>query len=44
VVLPRDGVAGVPREYAELVIDNSLGLLASMTSTQTLMDIWSQAA
>jgi nicotinamidase-related amidase len=44
VVLPRDGVAGVPREYAELVIDNSLGLLASVTSTQTLMDIWSQAA
>jgi nicotinamidase-related amidase len=40
VVLPRDAVAGVPREYANQVIDNSLSLLATLTSTQELIDIW----
>jgi nicotinamidase-related amidase len=40
VVLPRDAVAGVPREYADQVIDNSLRLLATVTSTQELVDIW----
>jgi nicotinamidase-related amidase len=40
VVLPRDAVAGVPREYADQVIDNSLRLLATVTSTQELINIW----
>jgi biuret amidohydrolase len=43
VVLPRDAVAGVPREYAEQVIENSLSLLATVTDTQQLLDVWTSA-
>ncbi len=40
VVLPRDAVAGVPLEYGEAVLANSLGLLATLTTTQALLDAW----
>jgi nicotinamidase-related amidase len=40
VVLPRDAVAGVPADYADAVIDNSLSLLATVTTTDTLVDVW----
>jgi biuret amidohydrolase len=33
VVLPRDAVAGVPAEYADAVILNTLSLLAAVTTT-----------
>jgi biuret amidohydrolase len=41
-VLPRDAVAGVPREYADAVIDNTLKLLATVTTTDDVIDAWSQ--
>jgi nicotinamidase-related amidase len=41
VVLPRDAVAGIPREYADAVIDNTLSLLATVTTTDELIDAWS---
>jgi nicotinamidase-related amidase len=41
VVLPRDAVAGVPREYADAVIDNTLALLATVTTTRDLIAAWS---
>jgi nicotinamidase-related amidase len=41
VVLPRDAVAGIPREYADAVIDNTLSLLATVTTTDALIDVWS---
>jgi nicotinamidase-related amidase len=41
MVLPRDAVAGVPREYADAVIDNTLALLATVVTTQDLIDLWS---
>lgn len=41
-VLPRDAVAGYPREYAEAVIDNTLALLATVTSTEAVMAAWSE--
>ena len=41
VVLPRDAVAGVPAEYGEAVIDNSLALLATITTTAELIEDWS---
>lgn len=41
VVLPRDAVAGVPAEYGEAVIDNSLALLATITTTAALIEDWS---
>lgn len=41
VVLPRDAVAGVPAEYGAAVIDNSLALLATITTTAALIEDWS---
>lgn len=41
VVLPRDAVAGVPEDYAEAVIDNTLSLLATVTTTDELIQVWS---
>jgi len=40
VVLPRDAVAGVPTDYADAVIDNTLSLLATVTSTDQPLQIW----
>ena len=39
-VLPRDAVAGVPAGYADAVIDNSLSLLATITSTDAVAGAW----
>jgi nicotinamidase-related amidase len=40
VVLPRDAIAGVPKEYADLLIDNTLRLLATITTTDELIGVW----
>jgi len=40
VVLPRDAVAGFPADYADAVIDNTLSLLATVTTTDHLVDAW----
>ncbi len=40
-VLPRDAVSGFPREYAESVIDNTLSLLATVTTTDAVLETWS---
>jgi nicotinamidase-related amidase len=40
VVLPRDAVCGIPRAYADAVIDNTLALLAAVTTTDDLVTIW----
>ncbi|MGE5698430.1 MAG: cysteine hydrolase [Candidatus Sericytochromatia bacterium] len=40
VVLPRDAVAGFPPEYGAAMIDNSLSLLATMTTTDDLLRAW----
>lgn len=39
-VLPRDAVAGVPRAYADAVIDNTLSLLATVTSSDEVLAAW----
>ena len=39
-VLPRDAVAGVPKEYADAVIDNTLSLLATVTTTDDVLAVW----
>lgn len=41
VVLPRDAVAGVPKGYADAVIDNALSLLATITTTDDVIGAWS---
>ena len=40
VVLPRDAVCGVPADYADAVIDNTLALLATLTTVDELVRIW----
>ena len=40
VVLPRDAVAGFPADYVNAVIDNSLSLLATITTTDDLLRAW----
>lgn len=40
VVLVRDAVAGVPAEYADAVIDNTLSLITTITTSAELADVW----
>ena len=40
-VLPRDAVAGVPESYADAVIDHTLSLIATVTSTEDVLAAWS---
>jgi biuret amidohydrolase len=44
VVVPRDAVAGVPPEYAEAVIDNTLRLLARVERTEDVLARWAVAS
>ena len=39
-MLPRDAVAGIPEEYAEAVIDNTLSLVATVTTTDDVLAAW----
>ncbi|MBK6857708.1 MAG: cysteine hydrolase [Microthrixaceae bacterium] len=41
VVLPRDAVCGIPAAYADAVIDNTLSLLATLTTVDDLVAAWS---
>ena len=43
VVLPRDAVAGFPAGYGNAVIDNSLSLLATVTTTDDLLEAWKRS-
>lgn len=40
VVLPRDAVCGVPADYADAIIDNTLSLLATVTTAGELAAAW----
>ncbi|MGO8851636.1 MAG: cysteine hydrolase, partial [Mycobacterium sp.] len=40
VVVPRDAVAGIPADYGEAVIANTLSLLATITTTDDLLRAW----
>lgn len=39
-VMPRDAVAGVPVEYANAVLDNTLHLVATITTTADILAAW----
>ena len=43
VVLPRDAVCGIPSDYADAVIDNTLALLATVTTVDDLTAAWASA-
>lgn len=40
VVVPTDAVAGVPKAYADAVLQNTIGLLATLTSTEDVVAAW----
>ncbi len=40
VVLPRDGMAGFPREYAEAVMAHTLGAVATLVDTADVLEAW----
>jgi nicotinamidase-related amidase len=43
VVVPRDAVAGIPTDYANTIIDNMLSLLATITTTDDLIEAWTRS-
>ena len=42
VVIPRDAVVGVPAQYAEAILDNTLSLVATLTTSADLVRVWKQ--
>ncbi len=44
VVVPRDAVAGVPEEYGEQVLENTVSVLATITDTATVLSSWRELA
>jgi nicotinamidase-related amidase len=44
VVVPRDGIAGVPASYTDTIVDNSLSLVATITTTAELVACWDDHA
>ncbi len=42
VVVPRDAVAGVGTEYVDAVLDNTIALLATVTTTADVVAAWSR--
>ena len=42
VVLVRDAVAGVPADYADALIDNSLDLVTTVVSAADLLAVWAR--
>ena len=43
MVIPRDAVAGFPAEYVEQVFANTLGAVATLTTTDELLAAWGSA-
>lgn len=43
VVVPRDAVAGVPQSYADAVIDNTISMLATVTTTDEIIAMWNSS-
>jgi nicotinamidase-related amidase len=41
IVLPTDAIAGVPEEYADAVVGNTLALLANLATVDQVVDVWS---
>jgi len=43
VVVVDDAVAGVPLDYGRVVLDNTIALLATVTSTDDILAVWAGA-
>jgi nicotinamidase-related amidase len=44
LVVPRDGVGGTPSDYAEQVLNNTIAVLARLTTVDQLIDEWTLKA
>jgi nicotinamidase-related amidase len=44
VVVPRDAVAGLPRSYADAVLDNTFPLISTLTTVDELLGAWGRTA
>jgi nicotinamidase-related amidase len=42
VVIPRDAVAGFPAEYVDAVFAHTLGAVATLVTSQELLEAWSR--
>jgi nicotinamidase-related amidase len=40
MVMPRDAIAGVPSDYADAVVENTLMLVATITTTDEIIGAW----
>lgn len=40
VVMPRDAIVGVPEDYVDSVVANTLGVIATITTTTDLLAAW----
>ncbi|MDE0613241.1 MAG: cysteine hydrolase [bacterium] len=40
VVIPRDAVAGTPPDYVDAVFEHTLGIVATVTTTNDVVDAW----
>jgi nicotinamidase-related amidase len=43
VALVRDAIVGVPPEYGDAVVEGTLGLLATLVTTDEVVATWSRA-
>jgi len=43
-VMPRDAVAGIPKDYADAVLDNTLALIATLVPTDDVVAAWARTA
>jgi nicotinamidase-related amidase len=41
VVIPRDAITGYPVDYTDVIIKNTLSLVAKITTTDELVELWS---
>lgn len=44
VVIPRDAITGYPVDYTDVIIKNTLALVAKITTTDELCAVWSGSA
>lgn len=44
VVIPRDAITGYPIDYTDVIVKNTLSLVAKITTTDELVDLWSSRA
>jgi nicotinamidase-related amidase len=40
VVVPRETVAGIPQDYAEAIVANTLPLIATVTTVDDILEVW----